>query len=194
MTVEYTTVFTEYSPYGSTGGTLYTAALSVGPGSGANWGMIVADGPGAGVNQALVVQLSTLSWSVLPGHRPDGERAAIPVEQPGQAGRRRVANYNIPLAQTYGRSLTYYDNYTYIFAVNDGKVDANATPVQATGGQLFNLCNFGLTIADASGTDTATATLTYYIATHTLLRLEVGLRRGRWARLSGRITFFWFEG
>jgi hypothetical protein len=32
VTVAYTTVFTEFSPYGSTGGTLYTSTLSIGPG------------------------------------------------------------------------------------------------------------------------------------------------------------------
>jgi hypothetical protein len=36
-----------------------------------------------------------------------------------------VANYNTPLAQSAGRTLTYFDHYTYIFAVNSGMVDAN---------------------------------------------------------------------
>jgi hypothetical protein len=47
-------------------------------------------------------------------------------------------------------------------------VDANATPVQGTDGPVYNLCNFGLTAADATGTDTASAILIYLIQTATL--------------------------
>jgi hypothetical protein len=165
--ISYTTTFTEYSPYGSTGGTLYTSALYIGPGSAAGWGMIAENGPGAG-NYAYVVQLKTLTWSVLPGTDPTGMVPQFQLSNPARRGGAVVANYNSSLTPAYGSSLTFFDHYTYVFAVNNGKVDANATPVESSGVQLLNLCNFGLTAADASGTHTATATLTYTIATHSL--------------------------
>jgi hypothetical protein len=168
IAVTYTSTFTVYSPYSPIGGTDYEIPLAIGNGSAADWGMVTVDPPSAGVYQAQVVQLFSLAWNVLPGDSPIGIMPAFQLSNPPRPGGAVVANYSTPLAQSYGRYLAYHDYYTYIFAVNDGKVDANATSVQATDGELFNLCNFGLTAPDASGTDTVNAILTYYIETHTL--------------------------
>jgi hypothetical protein len=164
--VTYNLAWHEYSPYSPIEGTGYEADLSIGNGSSTDWGMATVDATTG--YAALVVQLATLDWSVLPGNNPSGLVPSFQLSNPARPGGATVANYNTALAQSFGRSLTFYDSYTYVFAVNDGKVDANATPVQATDIAIYNLCNFGLTAPDASGTDTATATLTYLILTATM--------------------------
>lgn len=159
--IDYSTTFTEYSPYSGIGGTAYTANLAIGNGSAADWGMATY---AAVANYAvLVVQLQTLAWNVLPGEDGGLPTPSFQLRNPARPGGAAVANYNTPLAQSAGRTLTYYDYYTYVFAVNDGKVDANATTVQAPSGTLYDLCNFGLTAPDANSQGTVTATLTYKI-------------------------------
>jgi hypothetical protein len=159
--VTYTTTFTEISPYSTIGGTSYSADLAIGNGSAADWGM--ATSPVASGFKSIALQLQSLEWSVIPGENSGMLAPSFQLSNPARNGGAVVANYNTPLAQSAGRSLSYHDYYTCIFAVNDGKLDANATPVQAPGGALYDLCNFGLTATDASSQDTATATLTYKV-------------------------------
>ena len=40
--------------------------------------------------------------------------------------------------------LTLAERFTWVFAVNNPKLDANATRIQSTAGPAANLCNFGL--------------------------------------------------
>jgi hypothetical protein len=58
--------------------------------------------------------------------------------------------------------------YTYVFAVNGNKVDANATPVTTpeVSGIVYNLCSFGLTKGDGAKGEVS-ATLKYRVFSQT---------------------------
>jgi hypothetical protein len=108
VSVTYTTTFTEYSPYSAiSGGTNFTAPLAIGNGSSADWGMAINAGTTG--YAALVVQLTSLQWSVLPGDAPIGMVPNFQLSNPARQGGAVVANYNTTLAQSFGRTLTYFD-------------------------------------------------------------------------------------
>jgi hypothetical protein len=141
-TVTYTTTFIEIDPYADLDGDRIDAELFVNRTDGQPaWGM-AAVSVGSGLLGAVALQLTALESTVLapPFATPAIFQAGI-VPQEGPPAMR----YAWPLPATASRVLPLADRYTWVFAANDGKVDANATPVLAGGpGLMANLCNFGV--------------------------------------------------
>jgi hypothetical protein len=172
VTVAGTATFTEYSPYAAVGGTAKEIDLTAGPlsyvyltaGSAGAWGMVTQDimtGYGA-----VVVQLDSLVTGLIPGTVGGG--AQFQLTNPAQAGGSPLAALDQPVPRAAQKTTAFADNYTYVFAVNNNLIDTNATQVGTPAGTAYNLCNAGVQAAGGNDGDTATAVLSYHLATHTL--------------------------
>lgn len=165
-TMTYATVFSEYSPYAPiTGSTEYSGALQLGEAGSSDWGMITQDQI-ADAEGAVIVQFRKLTSSVVeqfPGGTPAPIFTASNVPRP--AGRTMYApTFELPKSE--GRTKYFTDYYTYVFAMNAGLIDANATKVvlPTLSKSVYNLCNFGIEKDPGQSPDLAYATLTYSIA------------------------------
>ncbi len=140
--VTYTVGFTEISPYSTLSTTdTYTDTVALNDFSyPPAWGTVTV-GSAYVSSGAAAVQLTNLESHVT-GDQPGGAPVFVAATMPqvGQPG----LNYSWQVPATVGRSLALADRYTWVFAVNGGRMDAAATPVQELGSGKVSLCNFGL--------------------------------------------------
>lgn len=170
--------FTPVPTTSPVGGTTYTPQIGIGPeaalaGGLPSWGMATQDLISGYLGVAVQLQslLTRMDAGGLPRLQPTVFQLSNPKSEMGQT----IANVRFPIGQGAARQIDFMNTagppitggYTYLFAINDGMVDANATPIQAPAGQQYNLCNFGLTQGPNSQ-DTVSADLTYELLTITL--------------------------
>jgi hypothetical protein len=138
----------------------FGATLSVDPATPADWGMIGIDLGGADPTDGkIVVQLQSLVSSVGVGVIPAPH---FQFSNPARSGN-SINKIDYQLPNTDSRNLSFKDNFTWVFALNLGKIDANATPVKMSSGSglLYNVANFGLVGDNLTGQ--ATAMLNYNV-------------------------------
>lgn len=169
VTVTYTAVFTAYDVYtaNSSTGTAYTGTVEVKDTKDEAWGLVnLASGTGP---RAIWLQLQSMATDVCekfpPGQSPANfQYANVPLK----AGT-KLANGVIPVPKSAARTRTFEKYFSYVFAVNNGKVDANATLVVdgVTSGGVYHLCSYGLAKSSLSN-DVTAATLGYRLFTETV--------------------------
>jgi hypothetical protein len=160
-----TVTFTEVPAYGGMSSpTARTASLAVSPQNEANWAMLSVDQPGSPSTYFgyAAIQLSSLTSSLTPDSMPSATPTALTITTVPQMYGQLMTVCSYPLPKSQGRSKTFADFFTRVFAINKGKIDGNATGVYQAGRAtpIFNLMNCGLT-KDASSTDLAVAGLSY---------------------------------
>lgn len=162
-TMTYNNVFTEYSPYSTlSGGSSKSATMSIAAESEDAWGMISED-ESAGSEGAVIIQLTSLVTSVLEGFPPGGTPPSFELQNSPQLTGGTLASVEFVLPNTVGRTNVFENNYTYLFALNDGKVDANGRPIHLPSQAkiLYSLCNFGITKPFGVNSMSVTGVLTY---------------------------------
>ncbi len=142
-----------YSDLGQTPDTIYVAVGS--DANCASWGQINGN-PSDTDSGYGAVQLKTLTTTFV----GDGPAPTFVIGNVPQPYGNKIANVAIPLINATSRPFTFKDNYTWCFAINSGKIDANASPIAGGGGTMqFNMMNLGL-MTDPSNPDAlASATL-----------------------------------
>lgn len=164
-TMTFNNVFTEFSPYASlTSGTAKTATLTMEPEEDQVWGMISHD-VSSGSEGCVIVQLTSLVTSVLEGFPPGDVMPMFSLNNTPQTGGQSIAGVNHYLPNSAGRTRAYRDMYTYIFGLNDGKIDANGTPLKMPGlsANIYSLCNFGFQKVSGLNTAEVSGTLSYLV-------------------------------
>lgn len=165
VTMTYTAVFTEYDAYSvMSSGTAYTGAIGVQDTKNEAWGMVtLASGTGP---RAVVLQLKSLASDCCekfpPGQSPANFQYGNMPSAPGT----KLSNGVMAVPKSVNRTKTFTNFYTYVFAVNNGKIDANASMVVdgVTSGGVYHLCSYGLGKSELSN-DVTSATLAYQLFT-----------------------------
>jgi hypothetical protein len=175
VTVSGTLTQTIISPYADIGGTAYAIGLCNGPLAAqrfqsfpyrGQWGMIAY--PAAAGYASVAVQLQKVTSVYFPGVAPDALGPALTVSNPAQAGGQTIANLNLTLPMAGLQTNNLADNFTCIYALNNGLIDANGVRLTSAdlgldGNIAYNLLNCGLDLPNGSQ-GSAAAVLNYKIA------------------------------
>lgn len=166
ITLTYTLTFTLRDPYSALSGTSKTCNLVLNYESDQVWGM-VSTVQVDGYNGDIAIQISSIVSSIFQGEN----QAVAPVDfhflnEPLQNGV-RLANYQLPLPQLESHTKVIKDWGTYVFAVNNGKIDANAMKIKETDRTVYDLINFGLSKDPLMSGDKAVVDLNYILADNT---------------------------
>ncbi len=159
----YTNTITSIDPYTAIGGSAISGALALYPDTPESW--LTVTYPVTAL-VAVAVQLASLTATVQQGVPAGSDAPLFVATNVPQSGGQSICNVKMPLGASVARVKTFYDLYTYVFAINNSKVDANGAPVvrPSPGTVEWNLINAGLTKSQFSG-DTASATLASKIQT-----------------------------
>jgi hypothetical protein len=159
VTLAHAPAVTSVDPYSDLTGTGYSLSVSLGSTAGdnqASWGQVIGDAIGSS-DGYYVAQLNTLTTTYV----GEGVAPSFVFSNAAQPSGSRIASLNLPIINGSSRPFTFKNSYTWCFAVNAGKLDANASPIFPSDGFAYNLANYGL-VADSMNSDAvATATLNY---------------------------------
>lgn len=142
----------------------YSGSLQLGEKGAADWGMVTQDQLSSAYG-AVVVQFTSITSSVVeqfPGGTPS------PIFQVSNSPRnlgRSLYSPNYALPKSQGRTKYLSDWYTYVFAMNNGLISVNATPVSlpTLSKTVWDLCNFGITKEPMTTPDEAYLTFAYLL-------------------------------
>lgn len=162
ITVTYTLAFTEYSPYSSAGGTALTSVLGVTDQRYGDSGLVYPTTL-SGLT-AVVVQLTSLATVVQDNDLKDESTPHFMVRTAPAYGPEAVL-VDQDVSKASAGSVSFNDSYTWVFAVNSAKADANARRITTNQATFYGLLKADLW-KPTPNDDNVTATLSYNLATH----------------------------